>query len=170
MKIKTKPYGEVEIAENKIIYFEEGLIGFENVKKYVLLDTEDKDSPFKWLQAVERPDLAFVIIPPTLFKFDYKLEVRKDDLERIGLSDPSKAVVFAIVVIPHDNPENMTANLLGPVVINPEKMIGKQMISTNPECKVRHYVLEEMKASAEALKKASQQQDTTKAVEKTAER
>jgi flagellar assembly factor FliW len=148
VKIKTKPLGEVEIKEEAIIHIERGIIGFEGITRYVILDTE-KDSPFKWLQAVDKPSLAFIVIPPVCFRPDYKLEVSEEDLASIGIEDPSTAVVLAIVVVPRDDPSRMTANLQGPVVINPKTRKGKQMISTNPQYSVRHYILDELKAYAE---------------------
>ncbi len=143
MKIETKPFGEIEISEERIIRIEEGIIGFKGIKDYVLLNAGE-GSPFMWLQAVEKPDLAFIVIPPTAFRPDYKLEVDKENLASINLKDPNEAAVLAIVVIP-DEPSKMTANLQAPVVINSKTWQGKQMISTNPKYTVRHYILEEMK-------------------------
>lgn len=146
MIIKTKPFGEVEVDENSIIHMDEGLIGFEKIKRYVLLDTKDKDTPFKWLQAVDDPNLAFVVIPPNYFRADYKLEVEDEDLASIGLEDADNAISLAIVVIPEGRPEEMTANLLSTIVVNPENKRGKQMISKNPKYTVRHYILEELQS------------------------
>lgn len=146
MKIGTKAFGEIEITEDYIIRIEEGLIGFEKIKEYVLLDV-GKNSPFKWLQSLKEPGLAFVVIPPTAFRLDYKLAVDKKDLEDIGLKDPKEATPLAICVIPHDDPSKMTANLQAPVIINSEKKIGKQVISTNQKHVLRHYIIEEMKTS-----------------------
>lgn len=143
MKIETKPFGEIEISEERIIHIEEGIIGFKEIKDYVLLNA-DEGSPFMWLQAIEKPDLAFIVIPPTTFRPDYKLEVSKEDLASINLKDPNEAAILAIVVIP-DEPSKMTANLQAPVVINSKTWQGRQMISSNPKYSVRHYILEEMK-------------------------
>lgn len=148
MKIKTKPFGEIEISQERIIHIEEGIIGFKEVKDYVLLNAGEK-SPFMWLQAVERPDLAFIVIPPTTFCPDYKLEGNKEDLATIGLKeDLAEVAVLAIVVVP-DDPSKMTANLQAPVVINSSSWRGKQMITTNPKYTVRHFILEEMQALLE---------------------
>ncbi|MDI6703158.1 MAG: flagellar assembly protein FliW [bacterium] len=146
MRIKTKPFGEVEVDSDSIIHIDEGLIGFEKTKRYVLLDMKDEDIPFKWLQAVDNPNLAFVVIPPNYFRSDYRLEVEKDELASIGLEDTNKAISLAIVVIPEGRPEQMTANLLSPIVVNPDNKRGKQMISKNPRYGVRHYILKELQS------------------------
>ena len=146
MKIGTKAFGEIEIPKDYIIHIKEGLIGFEEIKEYVLLDA-GKESPFKWLQSLKEPDLAFVAIPPTAFRLDYKLAVEERDLVAIGIEDPKEVTVLAICVIPHDDPSKMTANLQAPVIINSEKKIGKQVISTNQRHILRHYIIEEMETS-----------------------
>lgn len=151
MRIKTKAFGEIEILEERIIHIEEGIIGFKETKDYVLLNAGE-DSPFMWLQAIDRPDLAFIVISPTVFRPDYKLEVESRDLASIGLEDLHDATILAIVVVP-DDPSKMTANLQAPIVINSRNWQGKQMISTNPDYTVRHYILEEMKAAIEKRSK-----------------
>jgi flagellar assembly factor FliW len=144
MKIKTKALGEIEISEERIIHLEEGIIGFKDIKEYVLLNAGEQ-SPFMWLQSIKEPDLAFIVIPPSSFYPDYKLEVAKEDLDAIGLDNLDDAAILAIVVVPED-PSKMSANLLAPIVINSKTWKGRQMISTNPKYTVRHYIIEEMQA------------------------
>ncbi|MEW5767167.1 MAG: flagellar assembly protein FliW [bacterium] len=150
MRITTKPFGEIEIAEESIIEVKEGIIGFPRLTRYVILNSEG-GGPFKWFQSVDRADLAFVVISPYEFRPDYTLDVNKSDLDSIGLADPSKAVILSIVVIP-DDPSLMTANLQGPLVINPRTKQSKQMISNNPQYSVRHYIIQEMQAWADSDK------------------
>lgn len=141
--IVTKPFGQIEVDERQIIDFPEGIYGFEDIKKFVILDAKEK-SPFKWLQAYDEPDLAFVIIRPVDFMMQYELDVMPEDLEDIGAKSPEDVLVFAIVTIPED-PSKMTANLQGPVLINPKARKGKQAISLCDKYTVRHYILEEIK-------------------------
>ncbi|MEW6526055.1 MAG: flagellar assembly protein FliW [Spirochaetota bacterium] len=141
--IATKPFGQIEVDERQIIDFPEGIYGFEDIKKFVILDANEK-SPFKWLQAYDEPDLAFVIIRPIDFMMQYELNVMSEDLEDIGAKSPDEVIVFAIVTIPED-PSQMTANLQGPVLINPKTRRGKQAISLSDKYTVRHYILEEIK-------------------------
>jgi len=144
IRIKTKPYGECEIDERQIIEFQDGIFGFDFVKRFVLLDAKDTGSPFKWLQAYEESELAFVLIDPLVFMDQYLLMVSGSDLEAVGASKPEDVLVFAIVTIPV-NASDMTANLQGPVIINPRTLKGRQAISLSDRYSVRHKILSEMK-------------------------
>ncbi|MCU0847142.1 MAG: flagellar assembly protein FliW [Spirochaetes bacterium] len=146
LKIKTKPFGEMEVDERQVIDFPEGILGFDYIKKFVILDASDENSPFKWLQAYDEPTLAFVVIRPVDFMGEYELVISNGDIEAVGASGPEELVVFAIVTIP-GNPSEMTANLQGPVIINPAKRMGRQAISLSDRYGVRHVILEEMKKS-----------------------
>ena len=144
IRIKTKPYGECEIDDRQIIEFQDGIFGFDFVKRFVLLDSQDNGLPFKWLQAYEESELAFVIIEPLAFMDQYALVISGSDLEAVGASKPEDVLVFAIVTIP-GNPSDMTANLQGPVIINPSTRKGRQAISLSDRYGVRHRILNEMK-------------------------
>ena len=111
--VKTRPFGEIEVDERQIIDFPEGILGFDYIKKFVLLDSEDENSPLKWLQAFDEPTLAFVIIRPDDFMNEYELAVSQNDIEAVKVTGPENLIVFAIVTIPQD-PAHMTANLQGP--------------------------------------------------------
>jgi len=144
--IKTKPFGEIEILDEQIIEFTDGILGFDAVKKFAVLE-EDK-SPFLWLQAFNEPDLAFVIISPLEFLDEYSLVISQTDIDDVGAKSPEELAVYAIVTIPSDKPSTMTANLQGPIIINPVTRKGKQAISLSDKYHVRHSILEEMKKRA----------------------
>ena len=147
MKIKTKPYGEIEVNEKQKIHFPEGLFGFEEVKHYFLLDSEE--GPFYWLQSAEHPDLAFVLIDPRVFKENYSLDLRDEDYKAID-ARKGDVIDFTIVTVPED-PEKISANLMGPIIINRKTRKAKQAISENDEYSVKHYIMEEMKGKKEDL-------------------
>ncbi len=147
--IKSKPYGEIEIDDKQVIDFSDGLLGFDYIKKFALLDVDDEKSPFKWLQAMDEPALAFVVIQPEDFMAEYKLVVSQSDLDGVEAVNKEGLVVLAIVTIP-DNPSDMTANLQGPIIVNPEKKLGRQAISLSDKYHVRHKILEEMKKAEDA--------------------
>ena len=147
IKIKTRPYGEIEISEAQVIEFPDGIPGFDFVKKFALLDTKEKNSPFKWLQAVDEPELAFIIISPYAFFSEYRLDIPRSDFEAVDAGVPDDLLIFCIVTIPAD-PSEMTANLQGPVIINPSKKIGRQAISLNDDYSVRYRIVDELKKKA----------------------
>ncbi|MEW5692635.1 MAG: flagellar assembly protein FliW [Candidatus Hydrogenedentota bacterium] len=157
MRIKTKPYGEVEINEANIIKIVDGLFGFPGLENYVFLESKT-EGPFLWLQSLDEPGLAFVVIRPEEFKADYKLSVALEDIKSIGLESPDEAVSIALVVIPPD-PKQMTANLQGPIVLNVQSKIARQMISLNPEYKIKHHILDEMKVLLEKTKEGMHKEE-----------
>ena len=141
-KIYTKRFGEIEIEEEKIIYFPHGILGFPDTKRYIVLNHFNKpDVPFKWLQSVDNPDLAFVITDPMLFYPDYAPVINKQDLKELGLTKPSECGIITIVTIPHGDPEKMTANLQGPVILNLTTREAKQIVLTGEEYQVRSPLL-----------------------------
>jgi flagellar assembly factor FliW len=147
MKIKTKPYGEIEVNEKQKIHFPDGLFGFEEVKQYFLLDS--KEGPFYWLQSAEHPELAFVLIDPRVFKNNYTLSLMDEDYTAID-AQKGEVIDFAIVTVPED-PQKISANLMGPIIINRKTRKARQAISENDEYTVKHYIMEEMKGRKEDL-------------------
>ena len=145
--IKTKPFGEIEVQDEQVLDFPEGILGFDFVDKFVLL--EEKDSPFLWLQAFTEPELAFVMVSPLQFMAEYSLVISQTDLDDVEAASPEELSVFAIVTIPSHDPADMTANLQGPVIINMQKRKGKQAISLSDKYRVRHKIMEEMHSRAQ---------------------
>ena len=142
MQIATTRFGALEIQEEQIIHMPSGIIGFPDQKKYVLLE-QKKGSPFIWLQSVDNGALAFVLIDPLLFKPDYNVEIGPEDAEDLGLKNGGKeARIMAIVNILNrgedGKPTAITANLLGPIVINLEKRLAKQVVLYDGQYSHRH--------------------------------
>lgn len=144
MKLDTKHFGEIEIDDQNIIDFPEGIPAFENVHKFVLIGNHDEESPFLWLQSVDNTDLAFVMIDPYSIQSDYEVDIDDSEVEILNIKDTNKVLVYCIVVIPDDITQ-MTANLRAPILINTENNIGKQVVMDNSDYKVKHYIIEELK-------------------------
>ncbi|TFG65282.1 MAG: flagellar assembly protein FliW [Spirochaetales bacterium] len=143
MQIQTKPYGLIDADERQRLQFPFGIFGFENLKNYILMDA--REQPFFWLQSLDVPEIAFILINPYLFRPDYSAEVDPLDLEEIRIEKQEDVLIFAIVTIP-ENQARMTANLQGPILINRKEKVGRQSISTNPRWKTKHLILEELAA------------------------
>lgn len=148
MKIDSKPYGEIEVDTDKIITFSDGLLGFEDVHEYVVIGKEE-ERPFEWLQAVHDPGLAFVVISPRVVRPDYHLNLGHQDAQELDVDQAENLLVYCLVTIPEDNPDNMTVNLRGPVVINDQTFEGKQIINQDDRYTVRHSLQEELENQAE---------------------
>ena len=144
MKVHTKPYGEIDIEDRQRINFPRGLFGFEELREFALLDSEQQ--PFYWLQSIQRVDVAFVLIDPRFFRPDYTPDVDPAELEELGLASQDDVLIFAIVTIP-GTVQRMTANLQGPVIINRTTHVGRQSISINPRWGIRHVIQDELAAA-----------------------
>ncbi|SME87811.1 flagellar assembly protein FliW [Pseudobacteriovorax antillogorgiicola] len=148
IKVKTTRFSEIEVDEKDVIELPAGLIGFPELKKYVLLD-HDKNSPFKWLQSLSDGAIAFVLINPLLFKPDYTVEVNEAEVADLDLDNEEDAVISVIITMPSD-PQKMTANLKAPLVFNLKNRKGRQVILNNSEYTTRHNIMEEVKKRSES--------------------
>lgn len=141
MKVLTTRFGEVEIDDNQVYCFPEGLLGFAPIKLYFIL-ANPKGGPFQWLQAVNPPELAFVVCDPRLFMPDYQVVVRKEDLQNIELENVDEGMVLVIVTVP-PNPRDITANLMGPLIFNTRKRLAKQLVLADPRYSTKHRLFPE---------------------------
>lgn len=140
-KIKTTRFGELDISADDIITMPEGIIGFNNINQYVMLDFYTGiDTALKWFQAIGYPDLAFTIIDPYTFRPDYKVNISDEEIIFLKASSPDNIRVMTIVSIPQD-PHKITANLLGPILINPESNLAMQVVLDDREYTTEHYIL-----------------------------
>jgi len=139
-KIMTRAYGEVEVPENSDIVFKKEIFGFPSSKHYYLLEMKDLPN-FFWLQSKEEEDLAFVVVDPRMFKEDYELSFDESDRELLELEEGDDIVDFVIANIPED-PADMTINILGPVIINVNKRLAIQAVSSKNEYTTRYPVFE----------------------------
>ncbi len=148
LKVKTTRFGEIEVKEADVIELPAGLIGFPELKRYVLLD-HDKDSPFKWLQSLDDGVIAFVLINPLLFKPDYTVEVSEAEVSDLDIKSEEDAIISVIITMP-SNPQNMTANLKAPLIFNLKNRRGKQIILNSSVYTTRHNIMEEVRKRAAA--------------------
>ncbi len=139
MQINTLRFGTIEIDKSEIIIVTEGIIGFPEIKRYVILDM-GKDTPFKLFQAVDEPTVGFVIIDPILFKPDYKVKIRKEDLYSLSAENLNEIVTVVIVTIPEDL-YKMTANLRGPLLINLKSRLARQLVLADDTYNTRHLII-----------------------------
>lgn len=143
MQITTRDFGDIEIKESDIILFQEGIPGFEELTKYVMIKNADEELPFHWLQSIENPQLAFIIINPFLFKKDYDFTIPKSVVDKLEIKGYEDVEIYSIVSIPEDF-NKMTANLLAPLIINPKKGLGKQLVLDGTQYHTRHLIIEEI--------------------------
>ena len=134
MMIETSRFGPLEVDPQRLITFEDGILGFPEQKQYALVQTGD-GSGFYWLQATDTPDLAFVVCDPRLFVPDYRAPVKTEELDQIGLKNPDGAQVFVIV---NKVDDLLIGNFQGPVVINVVTREAKQLVLSDKRYSTRH--------------------------------
>lgn len=143
MKVNTSRFGELDVNPTDIVAFPEGLLGFENLKKYFVVDPGDS-TLILWLQSVEDEKVAFPIIEPKIFKPDYIAKLLPADLNGLELEALNNAKLYSILTIPA-NVTEMSANIKAPVVINSQRKIGKQIVLQDSKLSVKHEMYKELK-------------------------
>lgn len=143
MLVKTKYFGEIDLAEDKIIQFEKGIMGFEEYKNYTLLfDIEEGDNAsISWLQSLDEPTLALPVINPFLVKEDYNPTVEDELLKPLGEIKEESLVILLSLTVPSDITK-MTANLKAPFIINSDTKRGSQVIVENNDYEVKYNIYE----------------------------
>lgn len=135
MKLQTKFEETVKINESDILHFKQGLPGFEDEKKFVLIPING--TPFSIMQSVQTTDLAFVTTDPFMFFKDYDFELHHSIQDQLEIKEPEDVAVQVILTI-SDPFENSTANLQAPVIINRKKYVGKQVVLNHLNYQTRH--------------------------------
>jgi flagellar assembly factor FliW len=140
LKLDTSYFGEIKIDEEAILEFSEGILAFENLRKFVIIDSQEEELPFKWLQSVDEGDISFIMIDPFLFKPDYEVELSDQVIEKLEIESEEDVAIYTLLVIP-ENVNEMTANLAGPIVINFKKKLGKQVVLEDKRYHTKHRVI-----------------------------
>jgi flagellar assembly factor FliW len=143
VKVKTTRFGELEVNPSDIVTFSEGLLGFENIKKYFVVDPGDS-TLILWLQSTDDEKVAFPIIEPKIFKPDYIAKLLPADLNGLDLESLQSAKLYCVLTIPA-NVTEMSANLKAPVVVNSAKKVGKQIVLQDSKLSVKHEMYRELK-------------------------
>lgn len=144
MKINTRYFGEIEIGEEKIIHFEDGLFGFEQYKDYTIIyDVESEDEPFfSWMQCVTEQSLAFPVENPLKVSKDYNPVVEDELLAGLGEMQEDDLVVFLLATVPQDV-QKTSVNMKAPLVINAGTRQGIQIVAENDDYEIKHYLMKE---------------------------
>lgn len=146
MEVHTSRFGMVDIAEERVITFPKGLLGFQQYQRYCLLQPND-DACFLWLQCLDEPTLAFVVTEPTQFFPDYAVPVRPEQMDELKLSHVEESQVLVIV---NKVGQSLTGNLQGPLVVNTAQRIGEQFVLSEKKWSTRHELVSLGRAVAAA--------------------
>ncbi len=148
MRINTRYFGTVDMDDNKVITFDEGLFGFEEYKKFVLIyNNEAKERPaIQWLQSVDEQALALPVMIPVIVKPDYNPVVEDETLETLGDWNEENTSVLVTVTVP-ENLKEMTTNLKAPIIINTDTMKGVQTVVENQDYEIRFKIYDILEAA-----------------------
>ncbi|MGZ3650221.1 MAG: flagellar assembly protein FliW [Bdellovibrionota bacterium] len=158
MKVNTSRFGVVEVADTDVMEFSDGLLGFEHLKRFFIVDPAD-ETLILWLQSADLADVAFPILEPKLFKGDYKVRLSANELRslRIDATNKKDTLVYCILTIPAEV-SAMTANLKAPIVINTTSRQARQVVLQENEYSVKFAMYKELLAvmmSAGAMAKGA---------------
>ncbi len=143
VKIQTTRFGELDVNKEDILNFSEGILGFESLKRFFIVDPGDS-TLILWLQSLDDAKIAFPVIEPRIFKPDYVAKLMPIDITSLSLENMSSARVYSIITIPK-NVVDMTANLKAPIVINSDAKIGKQIVLQDSKLPVQFAMYKELK-------------------------
>ncbi len=129
MNVASTRFGIMNVPAEALLTFPSGLFGFPEWTRYVMLD-HDTDAPFKWLHCAEEPSLAFVIIDPALFNQNYQVTISAEASFEVEGSETDELSLAVILTIPSNDPSAVTANLRGPLLMNPRTKLCKQLVLT----------------------------------------
>ncbi|MEK4981478.1 flagellar assembly protein FliW [Bacillus sp. FSL K6-6540] len=154
MIVNTKRFGKIEIENNQIIIFESPILGFGDLKKYVLLQSEEKKSPFEFLQSAENEDLSFIVTDPFVFFPDYEFQLESHWIETLAITDESDIIVMVIVTV--RSADDISCNLKAPIVINKSNNSAAQIVLDHGVYTTKQPMLREKKGAdinADSFKK-----------------
>lgn len=129
MTIETRVFGEITIDASKIIHFENGIVGFPDLKNFALVyDIEKGDNVgIRWMQSLDEPAFAMPVIDPLIVCPDYNPQVDEELLKPLGNLKEEETLILATVTVPK-NVKEMSANLMAPLIINAEEKKAVQII------------------------------------------
>ena len=135
MQIQTSRFGNITVTTDDVLTFPEGLLGFSDLDRFVLLD-DPSDEIFAWLQSCDEPSIAFPVLEPELFSENFDLSLSKSDMKILNSENKTGLRPFCIITIPED-PTMMTANLKAPIVINITDKTGRQCVLQDNKLEIR---------------------------------
>ena len=136
-KVNTLRFGDIEVEEDKILHFKNGIPAFEEEHEFLLIPYEE-DSPILFMQSLKSPDLAFLVTNPFIFFPDYSFEIGDEATDALEIKSQEDLLIYAILTVPHGDVKKMTANLMAPVIINSKNNESMQLVLDKSPYKTKH--------------------------------
>lgn len=148
MTITTKLFGEIEVDEDKKITFSQGIIGFPDIKDFLLIHDSESNGSIRWMQSIQEPAFAMPVMDPLVVKSDYNPCIEDELLKPLGEVKEENTLVLVTLTVPHEV-ENMTVNLKAPIIINGENRQAAQLIIDDEQYSVKYPIYEILKEMKE---------------------
>jgi len=140
MLIDSHRFGSIEIPEDKIITTKRPILGFEHLTTFCLI-VRGELAPFLWLQSIERSEVAFLVVNPAVFYPDYRIEINPREIAELEVARLEAVETYAIITVPED-PREISINLQGPVLVNTDNGLAKQLVLVNSDYQVKHRLMD----------------------------
>lgn len=141
MIFNSKVHGPIEYEGKDILTFNKGILGFEDLRKFILIDLEEYE-PFKLFHSLEDDELGLIVTSPYDFFEEYKVKLGDDVVEHLGIKKPEDAIIVTTITLNSD-PKKITTNLQGPIVVNTLNNLGEQIIIDNCKYRVKEPLMKE---------------------------
>ncbi len=141
MILKTKVHGDIEYEEKDVLTFNKGILGFENLNKFILVDLKEFE-PFKLFHSLENDEVGIIVISPYDFFEKYKVKLTNEVIKNLQIENPEDVFIVTTVTLNSDV-KKITTNLQGPIIINGKTKLGEQMIIDNAKYKVKEPLIKE---------------------------
>lgn len=136
MMIETLRFGPLEVDEDQVLLFEQGLPGFEKLRRFLLV-APDGDLPFAFLQSVEDGEVALLLTNPFMFYADYEFELPEDAVQSLRIDSQDDVAIWSVVSLT-GSLETATLNLLAPIVLHMKERVGRQVILHGSGYQTKH--------------------------------
>ena len=141
MKFVSKIHGEIEYKENDVLTFDKGILGFTNLKKFILADLDEYE-PFKLFHSLEDDEIGLIVVSPYEFNGNYEVKLNDQTINNLGIKS-SKEVMIITTVTLNSNPKKITTNLQGPIIINTSNNKGEQILIDSDKYNVKEPLIKE---------------------------
>ena len=145
MEVNTRIFGTIDIEDDKLIHFVNGIVGFPQLTTFALIHDNEKEGGIQWLQSMQEPQFAIPVINPLDVLDTYNPQVEDELLKPIGGLDPENMLVLVTVAVPSDLTK-MSVNLRGPIVINADNKKACQVITEGEEYQVKFPIYDILKS------------------------
>lgn len=148
MVITTKLFGDVDVDNSKKITFVNGIIGFPDLKDFLLIHEADTSGSIRWLQSIQEPAFAMPVIDPLVVMPDYNPIIEDELLNPLHIDNHEDMLVIVTITVPSDL-KLMSVNLKAPIIINGENRLANQIIIDGDEYKVKFPIYDILQAAKE---------------------